>query len=126
MPAIMDHLADQSDQVILSAIRAVRAMGDSTASARLVERAEQVTDPELKTQFLKAALEMGDRNAIPSLIRVITGGGVFGDDAYDVLRGHVNVALGKDEPRKLVDWWERNERHVVWDAGKKMFIAREK
>jgi len=126
LPAILHRLEDKSDQVVLSAIKAVHLMGDSAASVQLVTCAAKIEDPELRNEFLKAALEMGNRDAVPLLVKEVVAGGVFGDDAYDVLRGHVSVTITKNQPEKLVAWWVRNGRQAVWDTSKKMFLTAEK
>ncbi len=126
LPALESHLEDRSDQVVLAAIKAVRVLGDSAASDRLVKCAERASDPELRTEFLKASLEMGDRNAVAPLMKVIQQGGIFGDDAYDVLRGHVGVPADEKGSERLTEWWNRNATRVVWNPQRKMFLLEDK
>ncbi len=121
LPAILARLDDRSDQVVLNVIYAVRSMGDSTASVRLLERARNVDDPELKTELLQAAMEMGNPEAIGALITVVQLDGVFGDEAFDVLNGHVPLPAGRDQPAKLSAWWAQNRGKLTWDPSGKVF-----
>jgi zinc/manganese transport system permease protein len=122
--AVLELLDDKSDQVVINTVQALRVLGDSSIASRLIEKAAHVDDPELKTSLLKTALEMGNPNAIPVLIDVIGKGGVFGDDAYDVLRGHVKTDVGKEQPGKLNEWWKENQKKLRWDAEAHMFGVR--
>jgi len=124
LPAILELIDDKSDQVVVSAVHAARVLGDSNDASRLIRKAMHVEDPELKTELLKAAVEMGNPDAIPALIEVIASGGVFGDDAYDVLRGHVRIDIRKEEPGRLSQWWNENRSKLQWDPGARMFATK--
>ncbi len=121
---ILPMLNDESDQVQLSVIQAIKTLGDSTAAGRLVERAEREDDPEMKTTFLKAALELGNAGAIPPLIQLVKGGGVFADDAYDVLRGHIQFPFARDNHARLDAWWAQNRGKLLWDEKTRTFLVR--
>jgi zinc/manganese transport system permease protein len=123
LPLILDRLDDHSDEVRLAAIQAIRALGDSAAAARAVATAAQEQDPEMKINLLKAALELGNPNAIPSLIQVIKEGGVFAEDAYDALRGHVPLEFTKEEYAKVDRWWREHRDKLRWDEKTRIFSA---
>ena len=118
---VLQRLDDNTDAVVQRAVVAVKALGDGSASARLVSKAERVDDPELKTEFLGAALEMGNAGAIPPLIAIVADGGIFGDDAYDVLRGHLPFDVSRKDPPALSRWWSEHKGKLEWDAGARMF-----
>ena len=122
LDAVLERVDDNSDDVVQKAIRAVKVLGDGQSAERLVKKAGQTDDPELKTEFLKAALEMGNRDAIPKLIAVVADGGVFGDDAYDALRGHVRVDVGRKDPAGLSQWWSDHKDRLTWDSTDRMFV----
>lgn len=122
LPALLAHLDDGSDEVVLSVLKAAKALGDSADASRLIARAEAVDDPELKTQILEAALAMGNPGAIPGLIRVASGGGVFADDAMDALKQHVRIGPGEDRPGRLGPWWNENRNRLRRDGATGMFM----
>ena len=115
LPSIADCLDDKSDEVVLAAIEATKAFGDSASASKLVERASIVEDPEMKTEFLKAALALGNPSAIPPLIRLIDEGGVFGRDADDVLRDRVTILRESKGRQSLDQWWEANKNKLHWN-----------
>ncbi len=126
LPQIVDLLHDKSDDVKLSAVHAIRSMGDSAAAAALVDAALWSGDPELETTMLKAALELGDVKAIPPLLGVIKGGGIFGDEAYDVLRGHIQFDFTRDKEDELDRWWNSYQGRLAWDPSTRMFVVRKR
>lgn len=123
LPALLGLLDDASDEVILSVLKAARSLGDSADASRLLVRAAAVDDPELKTQILEAALAMGNPGAVPGLIQVASGGGVFADDAMDALKQHVKIGPGVDRPGKLGAWWNENRNRLRRDATTGMFTV---
>jgi len=122
LPQILDLLDDESDDVQSAAINAVKKLGDQQAGERLIRKAGSEDDPEMKTSLLKTALELGDRNAIPLLITVVRGGGVFADEAYDALRGHVQMDAPRSNPQSLERWWKERGEGLVWDQQNGMFL----
>ncbi len=121
LPRILPLLDDGSDEVETSVIRAIGILGNAESAHKLVEKSERVDDPELKTTLLKTALELGDSTAIPFLIEIVRGGGVFADDAYDALRGHLRIEFRIDEAGKIARWWEENKERLTWDPSTKEF-----
>jgi HEAT repeat protein len=124
MPAILGLLDDESDDVQRAVIVAARKMGDVHSAARLLARAGVEDDPEMQTALLTTALELGEPGAIPRLIEVVRGGGLLADDAFDALRGHVQVEASRDNPRRLERWWQENKRRLVWEESSGMFVVR--
>ncbi len=124
LPEILSLLHDKSDEVEIAVIGAARALGNREAGAKLIERAATAEDPELKSSLLKTAVELGNADAVPLLIQIIREGGVFADDAYDVLRGHLPVEFKKNEVEKLNRWWDENRGRLVWDGSTKMFSVK--
>ena len=123
LPAVLDLLDDGSDEVVLSVLRAAQVLGDSAAASRLLTKAGNVADQELKTEILKAALAMGNPGAIPGLIQVAGEGGVFADDALDALKEHVRIGPGNDRPGKLSAWWNENKSRIRRDRSTGMFAV---
>ena len=121
LSSIIPLLQDRADGVQISAMNAVKTMGTSSDGLKLIEQATREEDPELKTGLLKTALELGTPGAIPAMAQVIKDGGIFADDAYDALRGHVQFEFKKDEPEKLMKWWNQNMAKIEWDVQTKMF-----
>ncbi|TLY32143.1 MAG: hypothetical protein E6K56_03940 [Ignavibacteria bacterium] len=124
LPRVLDLLTDPSDEVRSAAIQATRLLGDSSAATRLIASAAQEQDPEMKINLLRAALELGNPNAIPSLIQVIKEGGLFAEDAYDALRGHVPLDFTKDGYGKVERWWKEHRDRLRWDEKTRIFSAR--
>lgn len=124
LPKILPLVNDPSDEVQTSVIAAVRALGDRDAAVKLIARANDVDDPELKTRLLKTALELGEANAIPQLIAIIKDGGIFADDAFDALKGHVDLDVQKTDHEKLSAWWSSNRDKLQWDEKTKMFSVK--
>ena len=124
LPNILPLLDDKSDEVQLSAIDAIKTLGDSTSGEKLLARAAREDDPEMKTTLLKASIELGDVNAIPPLIQIVSEGGVFADDAYDVLRGHIQFPFRRDDHGKLEEWWKENKGKLAWDGKTKTFLEK--
>jgi zinc/manganese transport system permease protein len=121
LPKILELLNDHSDQVQSSVITAIKTMGDNASAEKLIEKANKEDDPELKTLLLRTALELGNSHAVIPLIQLVKDGGVFADDAYDALRGHLQVEFKKDEPDKALRWWNEHQNKVTWDEKAKMF-----
>jgi zinc/manganese transport system permease protein len=124
LPRILDCLSDNSDQVVLSVIRAAQLLGDSSSASRLIAQARSSNDPEMKTSLLKTALEMGSPDAIPALIQLIKDGGIFADDACDALRGHIPGEVDKKHPERLLRWWDEHRTRLQWDRNAKTFSVR--
>jgi zinc/manganese transport system permease protein len=121
LPAILPLLNDRSDEVQVSTIKAVQAMGSSKDGSTLVERAAREDDPELKLTILKAALELGTPESVSPMGEIIAGGGLFADEAYEALRGHVRYEFTKNETPKFLKWWNQNVSKMAWDDHEKMF-----
>lgn len=48
-------------------------------------------------------------------------GGIFADDAFDAVRGHVKLNFNKNEGDKLQQWWIENGKRAVWNEKAKEF-----
>jgi zinc/manganese transport system permease protein len=121
LPEILPLLNDPSDDVAASAIKAVGALGDATSGTLLVAKASGVADPELQSTLLKTALELGCADAVTPLIQLVEEGGLFSDEAFDVLRGHIQYEVKKQEVGRLKRWWQENAMRVRWDPRAKAF-----
>lgn len=121
VPEIVKLLHDPSDEVRRSAIEAIRTLGDGQASLVLVETAKVEEDVEMRIQLLETALELGNSEAIPQLIGIISDGGVFADDAFDHLRQHIRFEFKLTEPQRVQIWWNENHARLHWDASAKVF-----
>ncbi|HTY60172.1 MAG TPA: metal ABC transporter permease [Bacteroidota bacterium] len=125
LPAVVGLLDDGSDEVVLAVLRAAQALGDSADARALLEKAPGVGDQELRTDILKAALAMGNPGAVPGLIAIASGGGVFADDALDALKAHLVIPPGFDRPGKLAPWWNKNRNRVHREKTTGMFSLAE-
>jgi len=123
VPHLLGLLDDGSDEVVLAVLHAVQPLGDSADGARLVAKAETVADPEMKIEYLKAALRMGDPEAIPPLIGQVADGGVFAADALDALREGVRLPAGTDTPSRLKTWWGANKGDIRRDPSSGVFVV---
>jgi len=123
IPPLMALLDDGSDEVVLAALHAVQPIGDSADGEQLVARAGKIDDPDLKTEFLKAALHMGDPGAIAPLVQMAAGGGVFAADALDALKGGVRLPPGTETPARLKGWWGANRGKIRRDAASGLFYV---
>lgn len=121
--SLLPLLGDGSEEVQMSAVKALRTLGSPAAGKRLLERSAALDDPELKSTMLQAALEMGNADAIPPLIQMVTDGGLFADDAFEILKGHVDLPFHRDDPQKMKQWWDDNKTKLRWDEKKKMFFT---
>ncbi len=121
LPQILEMLNDKSDEVRGSVINAVKTLGDSKSGLKLIAAAESETDPEMKTTLLQTAMELGSPDAIPGLIQIMKEEGVFAEDAYNILRKHVQFHFKKNEPEKIHQWWSENRGRIVWDSNTKVF-----
>ncbi len=122
-PHVVPLLDDPSDDVQLAAVQALKTFGDTSASAKLLAKGKIEDDPEMKTTLLKASLELGNPAAIPELLRLIKDGGIFADDAYDALRGHIPFQFRKEEYEKALQWWQENRDRLRWNPGSKEFMV---
>ena len=123
VPQLLGLLDDGSDDVVLAVLRAVQPIGDSADGSRLVAKAAAVDDPDMKTEFLKTALRMGEPGAIAPLIGAVSGGGVFAADALDALRQGVRLPPGTATPAQLRAWWEANRGKIRRDASSGVFYV---
>ena len=96
-------------------------LGDSADASRLLAKAAGTADPELRTEILKTALAMGNPGAIPGLIKVVSDGGVFADDALDALRSRVALGEAGASPGKLQAWWNENRNRIRRNGTTGMF-----
>ena len=119
--SIASRLNDKSDEVRKAAAVALGRIGGSGESQRLVEAATKEEDEEMKVEFLKTALELGNSNTLVPLVSILKGGSIFADDAYDAIRGHVQFEFKKNEGNKLLRWWNENKQRMVWDDSMKSF-----
>jgi len=124
LPAIEKLLSDASDQVKMSAVNGIRVLGTPDQGEVLIRAAKKEEDPEMQIAMLKAALELGDAGAIPPLADVISEGGIFSDDAFDVLKGHMTFSYGKNQSKALVRWLRSHQKEFVWNSSTKMFSLR--
>ncbi|HUI08956.1 MAG TPA: iron chelate uptake ABC transporter family permease subunit [Bacteroidota bacterium] len=118
---LMGLLDDGSDEVVLAVLHAVQPIGDSSDASTLVARAGKIDDREMKTEFLRAALRMGDPAAIPELIGVVADGGVFAADALDAIKGSVRLPSGMETPARLKRWWAANRGRIRREASTGIF-----
>ena len=126
LPIIKRLLSDPSDQVRISAINGIRILGATEDADVLLTAASRDDDPEMKLAMLKAALELGDAQAIPALAQVVRDDGIFGDDAFDALKGHLDVPSGKVRGAGLVQWVESHRQDFRWNPATKMFSLTKK
>ena len=124
LSAIEKLLSDPSDQVKMSAVNGIRMLGTPAQGEVLIRAAKQEEDPEVQIAMLKAALELGDAGAILPLADVIAEGGIFSDDAFDVLKGHMTFSYSKNQSKSLVRWIRSHQRDFVWNSSTKMFSLR--
>ena len=122
--AIMTRLDDKSDDVKGAAIDAVRKLGSPDNSTILIQMAQKEEDPELQVSLLEAALTMGNSDAIPLFIKIIEENGLFADDAYDKLHGHLSFDFKRDESGRIKLWWEANRNKLVWNENSKTFLIK--
>ncbi len=114
-------LQDKSDDVRKSAIDALKRIGDGASGPSLLAAGVKEDDPELKLLFFGAALSLGDPDAIPQLIAIVEGGGIFADDAIGVLRAHVELGSKESSAPALRKWWAENSGRLHWDGAARMF-----
>ncbi|MDE3056430.1 MAG: metal ABC transporter permease [Bacteroidota bacterium] len=120
---IVPLLNDKSDDVQQSVLVAVKTFGDGVSAKKLVEASKSEDDPEMQIQFLETALELGDADAIPAMIRLIQDGGIFADDAHDHLQSHIPISFSVKDVAKVQTWWGKNRARLLWDREKKMFVV---
>jgi zinc/manganese transport system permease protein len=121
LPQIMPLLNDRSDEVQRSAAEAVKALGGKMEGQKLVELSKGKDDPEMKIYFLRNAMDLGCPDAVPALAKIMKEGGIFADDAFDAVRGHVQLNFNKNQGEKLHRWWTENERRIAWNEKAKEF-----
>lgn len=117
-------LSDGSDAVRQQAVSAVRVLGGRGDASLLLTAAGNEEDPEIKLSMINAAAGLGNTKALLELGRIIQEGGIFADDAFDVLKGYLNLPFRRDEMEKLTDWIEGHESDLQWDSATKMFSAK--
>ena len=123
LPNILALVQDKSDQVRRSVLNAVKAFGESRDGETLIRAAQTEEDPELKLALLSTAFEIGDMNACLPLAVIARENGIFAEDAYDVLRAHVQLEFSRAEIDKFLSWWSLNKNKIVWDGPTKMFVV---
>ncbi len=116
-------LDDKSDQVRKSVLNAVKTLGETRDGEEVVRAAQNEDDPEMKVAFLATALEIGNARAILPLIEIVRENGMFADDAYHAIRGHVQLEFTKNEIQKFLTWWKTNQNRIIWNSSTKMFIV---
>jgi zinc/manganese transport system permease protein len=117
-------LDDNSDDVKSAAISAVKTLGSYEDSKKLVILAQKEDDPELQISLLEGAIGLGNQDAIPLFINIIEQGGIFADDAFDKLHGHLRFEFERNETGKIRQWWESHKSNLKWDQSTKTFSAK--
>ncbi len=108
-------LKDESDAVRQAAITALKEFGSSDAAASLLHAAQTEDDPEIRLSMLKGAVEMGNSRALIALGAMVEEGGIFADDAFGVMKGHLDFTFRRDETRMLVEWIKDHENDLSWN-----------
>lgn len=121
---MLELLNDASDDVQKDVIDALKVLGDEEAGKKLALAAEREEDPEIRIHMLETALELGNSKAIPGLIYMIQEGGMFGNDAYEHLRSHIDLNFSSKDTAKVKRWWTENAEQLQWDAQKKVFSGK--
>jgi len=121
---IVQLLQDPSDEVRSEALKALRTLADPSVAPDVLALAVKEGDPEMKIQFLATALELGEPKAIPVLIELANGGGLFAADAAEELKRHFAPGVVPADVGKLKRWWEENEHRVSFDNSTKQFWLR--
>ena len=121
LPMIPKLLGDESDDVRQATVTALRTVGTRQQAGELVQAAKKEEDPEIKLSMLKTAVELGSPKALVELGMIVGEGGIFADDAYDALKGHLNIAFGKEETKRLIDWIKEHESQLEWNDSTRIF-----
>ncbi len=116
-----DLLRDESDAVRQAAVAALRTRGGAGNERVLLETAENEEDPEIRLSMLTTALELGSAKALVRLGQIVEEGGIFADDAFDALKGHLDVSFKKNETKELVSWIARHESELKWNPTTRAF-----
>lgn len=122
---IAEKIYDPSEDVKRAALKAIQKFGNSSTALQLVVASKQEDDPELKINFLQAALELQNTQAIPELIDMIKNGGFFAEDAFDQLRSHTEIPFSLHDIHKIEQWWNANKERLVWNEQRHMFIVKQ-
>jgi hypothetical protein len=121
---ILILLEDKSDEVRKTASKAIEVLGDLEASKRLIDLATKEDDPELRLQFLSSAIQLGNVDAIPALAQMMNDGGIFAEDAYNILKQHVQLDFKEGEGDKVRHWSQQNSDKLQWDEMAKKFSTK--
>jgi len=121
LPMIPRLLTDESDGVRQAAVAALRTVGTPEHAAELVQAAKNEEDPEIKLSMLKTGVEMGSPQAFVELGMLVGEGGIFGEDAYDALKGHLNLTFRKEETKRLIEWIKGHESELQWNKTTRTF-----
>jgi hypothetical protein len=114
-------LGDESGDVRQAAVTALRTIGTREQADELLQSAKKEEDPEIKLSMLKTAVELGSSKALVELGLIVGEGGIFADDAYDALKGDLDIEFRKDETKRLIDWIKGHESQLVWNDSTKIF-----
>lgn len=121
LPHIPELLGDESDAVRQTAVTALRTLGGPEHAGLLTERAKAEEDPEIRLSMLKTAVELGSTSALVELGAMVEEGGIFADDAFDALKGHLDASFRKEETKMLVEWIRTHEADLRWDPATRIF-----
>lgn len=125
LPSILELLNDKSDEVKNAAINAASELGTKETGQKLVEFARQQDDPEIQLHLLHNALKLGEPSALPLLAEILSDGGVFAEDAYTILREHLQYTFTFNDAKKLQQWLQQNLDKLQWDYNTKIFSVKQ-
>ncbi|HLE31081.1 MAG TPA: iron chelate uptake ABC transporter family permease subunit [Bacteroidota bacterium] len=124
LPLVPALIKDESDAVRQAAVSAVRIIGAGTTSPELLKAAENEEDPEIRLSLLRTAVELGNVKGLVDLGRVVEEGGIFADEAFDALKGHLELSFRKDETKELVTWIAQHESELTWNPTTQTFTVK--
>jgi hypothetical protein len=118
---ILKHLDDKSDAVKNAAINAASELGTKETGQKLVEFVRQQDDPEIQLRLLHNAVKLGEPSALPLLAEIMSDGGIFAEDAYTILREHLQYTFTVKDAKQLQQWLQQNVNKLQWDYNTKVF-----
>jgi zinc/manganese transport system permease protein len=120
---ILELLHDNSDEVKNAVITAAEELGTRETGQRLVEFARHQDDPEIQLRLLHNALKLGEPTALPFLTEIMSQEGIFAEDAYTILREHLQYTFTINDANKLQQWLRQNFNKLEWDYNTKKFFV---
>lgn len=126
LPAALALLRDRSDVVRLSAINVVKTLGNRNTAEELIKVAVEEEDVEMRIHLLEAALNLGNPDAIPLMVDIISSENFFADEAYQQLRSRVPLQFKKTESPKVKEWWRANRQHLRWNDTTMAFVLQKR